>query len=328
MIPMLDFVNANYPGGPYAIGPTYSTTSQRQAHRLDGPGGSFVCKLTDPGRPEAVVRADVHTPDFLARQGFPAPKPVPARTGDLYLPYGERFLYLYAYIPGSHPRASDDFYRKLGVLLGRLHSMDPCGEVPDSDLTPEHWLVSIRASLLAADSFVGEPGGLSPDEQRAIAPALLEAIERFPSFDGLPHGILHSDACFTNLVETPSGELYLIDWEDAGIAYPLVDLGLVLSYLVTFTAQDQIEWGVVEPQGDLIFRPDWGRAFLEAYESVRPLSAAERRLLPAAIRLGFAAYIPNWGTTQIILDNYRRMKMVEAGMDEMLSALAPDTGKG
>jgi Ser/Thr protein kinase RdoA (MazF antagonist) len=327
MLPLLDFINANYAEGPFVLGPAYSTTSQRQAHRLDGPGGSFVCKLTDPGRREAVVRADVQTPDFLARRGFPAPRPVPARTGELYLPFGQRFLYLYEYIPGSHPRASENFYRDLGVLLGRLHSIDPAGEVPVSQLTPEDWLVEIRAEILASDSFVGDPGGLSADEQKAIAPRLLEVIDRFPSFDGLPRGILHSDACFTNLIETPSGELYLIDWEDAGTAYPLVDLGLVLSYLVTFTARDQLDWGLPAPQDNLIYRPDWGRAFLEAYQSVRPLSAAERRLLPDAIRLAFIAYIPNWGTTQLILDNYRRMRMVEAGLAEMLDVLAANAGQ-
>jgi Ser/Thr protein kinase RdoA (MazF antagonist) len=227
------------------------------------------------------------------------------------LPYGDRFTYLYEYIPGDHPRPRAEFFRRLGTLLARLHSL-PVGEgVPESAHRPEQILPGARQALLACDSFIGDPGELSLVEQQAVAPELVDIIDRFPSFDGLPTGIVHSDPYLVNLVETPGGELYLIDWEDGGVAYPLLDVGYVLAFMDTFTARDRRMWGVPGPEHGPSYRPDWGREFLNAYQTVRPLEDEEKRLLPDAIRLSFIEYIPNGGTTELIVENYRRMKMVE-----------------
>jgi hypothetical protein len=225
----------------------------------------------------------------------------------------------------------------LGGLLARLHSLPVGGEVPaassgaegrlavpESGYRPEQNLPGLRDALRQVDSFIGEAGPLTPREQRAIVPELLELIERFPSFDRLPRGIIHSDPYFVNLIETPAAssgveappavpanDLYLIDWEDGGVSYPLLDVGYVLAHLVTFTPRDRAVWGVPGPESGPNWRPDWGREFLDAYQAVRPLTAEEQRLLPDAIRLNFMEYIPNWGTSELILDNYLRMKMVE-----------------
>src|SRR5512147_2539185 len=120
---LLEFLNEQYTGGPFTITAEFDTNGQRQAFRLDSPGGPFVVKLTDPGRPEEVVRADVGTPGYLCAQGFPAPRPIATVDGRMYLPYGDRFVYLYEYIAGGHPFPREDFYRRLGSLLARLHAL-------------------------------------------------------------------------------------------------------------------------------------------------------------------------------------------------------------
>ena len=306
-----EFINENYPAGPFTIAATLETNGQRRAYRLEAPGGRFVVKLTDPGRPEEVVRADVGTPLYLSGQGFPAPRPLPARDGRMYLPYGDRFVYLYEFIEGEHPLPREDFYRRLGGLLATLHSLPVPGEAPKSGYVPREILAETRAMLLKVRSFVGDPGELTGEAQRAIVPELLEMIDRFPSFTGLPRGIIHSDPYFVNLIEAPGGELYLIDWEDGGVSYPLLDVGYVLAFLCSFTPRDRVQWGVPGPETGLVARPDWGEAFLSAYQAARPLTAEEQRLLPDAVRLSFLVYMVDWDGGELILDNYRRMKLFD-----------------
>jgi Ser/Thr protein kinase RdoA (MazF antagonist) len=310
MLSIPEFLDANYPCGPFHIETAYITSGQRRAYRVRGAKGQYVCKLTDPGRAESVVRADVGTPEYLSEQGFPAPRLAEALNGDLYLSYDDRFLYLYEHIPGEHPRPKAGFYKRLGRLLAHLHNLPPDARVPESDYRPERILAEVRQALLACDLFIGDPTDLTPAEKQAIVPELVDIIDRFPNFDRLPRGIIHSDPYLVNLVETPGGDLYLIDWEDGGVSYPLLDVGYVLAYMVTFTAQDRGLWGVPGPEAGPDYHPNFGKEFLDAYQAIRPLTGEELRLLPDAIRLSFIEYIPNWGTTELILDNYRRMKMV------------------
>jgi len=306
---LFEFLQAHYTAGPFELAAQLQTNGQREAYALRSPSGSFVVKVTDPGRPESVVRADVGTPQVLCAAGFPAPRPLPARDGRLYLPYGDRFVYVYEYIEGSHPTPRDDFYPRLGALLARLHAIPPSPEVPRSEYRPPNILAEARESLLRINSFVGDPGDLTLAARQAILPELLAMIDRFPSFDGLPVGIIHTDPWLTNLIETPSGALYLIDWEDGGISYPLLDVGYALAFLCTFTARDRRNWDAPNSAEGLLARPDWARAFLSAYEAIRPLSVLERRLLRDAIHISFLAYMVEFDSGALILDNYRRMKL-------------------
>jgi Ser/Thr protein kinase RdoA (MazF antagonist) len=305
---LIDFLNNQYPYGPFTILSRMQTNGQRKAYCLEGPGGKLVAKVTDPGRAEGVVRADVRTPQYLSGQGFPAPRPLAARDGQLYLPFGDRFVYLYEYIEGGHPKPREVFYHRLGGLLGRLHSIAPDGQVPQSDYTPPNILADSRDMLKRAKSFLGDPGDLAPEALPKIVPELLEMIERFPSFEALPSGIIHTDPYLVNLIEAPGGELFLIDWEDGGISYPLLDVGYVLAHLCSFTARDRRIWDVPGPAEGIVSRPDWGRVFMAAYETARPLTSLERALLPDAVRLSFLAYMVEWGSDGLILDNYLRMK--------------------
>ena len=302
-----DFLNREYTEGPFSLEAQLQTNGQRLAYRAVTPAGCWVVKLTDPGRAEEVVSADVNTPAYLASLGFPAPRPLAAGNGQLYLPYEDRFIYLYEYIPGEHPCPTDAFYARLGETLARLHSL-PCGSMPDSAYRPPEILAGVREHLLRV-----ERSPRLPEEQRAVLPEIDRILQAIPPFVMLPRGIIHTDPYYVNLIETPARELALIDWEDGGVSYPLLDVGYVVGPMSTFTARDRRLWNVPGPSEGLTWLPDWGKIFLAAYEKVRPLTPDERALLPAAIRVSFLAYIPMWGEEQIILDNYLRMQMVAPG---------------
>lgn len=303
---MSDFLADHYDLGRVIVEKRLETNGERAAYRVRGEWGTgqekrYVVKVTDSTRPEAVVQIDVGTPLYLAEQGFPAPRPLVGRDGRLYQVFGDRFLYLYEYIEGSHPRPGEIFYRRLGHLLANLHSLPVTAAVPRSGYRPDEVLPGVRQALVGIDQ-----ADLLP-----VADELLEMIERFPSFAEVPEGIQHSDPYFVNLIEDPAGKLYLIDWDDGGVAYPLLDVAYVVAHLCTFTARDRQTWGVPGPREGLAWHPDWAKVFLAAYQSVRPLAQSERQRLPDAIRLNFLVYIPEWDGNGLILDNYRRMKMVD-----------------
>ncbi len=277
------------------------TKGERAAYRVQGSRGRWVVKVTEPDRAESAVQADVSTPFYLAEQGFPVPRPLPARDGRLYLVYGDRFLYLYEYIEGHQPRPGMDFYRRLGHLLAQLHRIPVSAAVARSGYRPEEILPGVQRALVRVSCL----------DFRSVVDELLEMIGRFPSFAEVPEGIQHSDPYFVNLIEDPTGKLHLIDWDDGGVAYPLLDVAYVVAHMCTFTARDRQIWGVPGPEEGLAWRPDWAKAFLAAYQAVRPLTPSERRRLPDAIRLSFLIYIPAWDGSGLILDNYMRMKMVD-----------------
>jgi Ser/Thr protein kinase RdoA (MazF antagonist) len=153
-----------------------------------------------------------------------------------------------------------------------------------------------------------------PDpEQQRMAREMTEMVAQMPSFEGLPQGLIHTDPYLVNLVEDPSGTLYLIDWDDGGVSYPLLDVAYV-AHLCTYPRHEAARWQVIGPSAEkfgLIWKPEWMRTFLAAYQSVRPLSALEKERFAAAVRLSFLIYIWDWDNRRLITENYERMKILD-----------------
>jgi Ser/Thr protein kinase RdoA (MazF antagonist) len=279
-----------------------ATKGTRQALVLATDQGRFVLKITDHTRPEAVVQTDLATLDLLAQAGFPAPRLLLTRGGQRYVPYQSSFLYLYHYIEGRQPGPSSAFFTRLGELLARLHSIPVTAGMPRSQWSPAGTIPEIVSALRKVETL----------QDRRMAQEALTALEDFPSMAGLPEGLVHSDPWYGNLLEDASGSLYLVDWDDAGVAYPLLDVAYVLTYLCTQLPSEQ-------PEGasEVAWRAEWAKIFLTSYQAIRPLSRAEQRLLPAAVRLTALVYLPHWESNQVIEDNYHRWKLLEVvfGLD-------------
>lgn len=278
----------------------FATNGRREAYLLQTEQGRLVLKITDPGRSEELAKSDTAILETLARFDFPAPLPFPTHEKRLYLPLDDRFFYLYRFIEGKKPLPTAAMLSACGALLARLHSLPLDSSARSSLHRPPYLISEIQGYLQSA-----------PDtpEQQSMAEELLAALADFPSFEGLPEGLIHTDPYFVNLLEGKHGGLYLIDWEDAGISYPLIDIGYV-GHLTTYLPHDRAN---LELSGDetITWRPDWAQAFLDGYQAVRPLSREEQALFPFAVRLNFLIYIWDWDQHRIIPENYRRMKLLE-----------------
>jgi thiamine kinase len=124
-------------------------------------------------------------------------------------------------VPGPTWVAEDfgraDRLGQLGAALHALHSV-PAPTVTPFDL--ESSLVRLAARLTTRSSAEAPEVGALMDRARA-ALRLTGASQR-------PAAIVHNDLYHGNLIG--SDRLYLVDWEYAAVADPLLDLACVLAY--------------------------------------------------------------------------------------------------
>ena len=213
---------------------------------------------------------------WLAVQGYPAPRVVATRTGDLIGVAGVWLTWATSYIPGRAPLPGEGLAGQLGAALGRLHALGPA---PGVGLASWHPAAAVPAALARLDAVVPMlPGEWRPlhAQFRATLLAVRDAVA------GLPVAVVHGDAWPGNVVVTGTGEVVLIDWANGGLGLPIVDLGCCL--LECHLDAGRPEAWHMSPDPGLI------AAVLDGYTRWRRLDDAERAALADGIRFA-AAYI-------------------------------------
>ncbi len=236
--------------------------------------------------------AQAGTLDCLEAAGYPAPRVIRTHSGD---PVGLDGMWLTlatSFVEGPLIRPSLAQLRMLGVALGRLHALDVAGE-PGGGLAgepgrevagepgraswyPEVALPATLARLHAVEALI-------PEELRDLHAQLRQtALAVRAELSSLPRGVVHGDAWPGNAVQSGPDTVTLIDWETGGLGLPLLDLGtcLVESLLDGQPSGSGPAAWLVEPDEDRI------AAVARGYASQRVVGAAERALLPAAVRFG------------------------------------------
>ena len=220
------------------------------------------------------------TLDWLAARGYPAPRVVATRTGDLVGVAGVWLTWATSYIPGRGPLPGEALAGLLGAALGRLHALGPA---PGLGLASWHPTAAVPAALGRLEAVAP----MLPGEWRPLHAQFRSTLMAVrDSFGRLPVAVVHGDAWPGNVVLTPSGEAVLIDWENGGLGLPIVDLGYCL-------LECHLDAGLPTRRPEAWhISPDPGRvaAVLDGYTSWRSLDDAELSALAEAIRFA-AAYI-------------------------------------
>ena len=223
------------------------------------------------------------TLDWLAAQGYPAPRVVATRSGDPVGVAGTWLTMATSHIRGRALVRGGGEAGLLGAALGRLHSLgaEPWpGPASGPGLASWH-PAAIPAALGRLDAVAPRlPGDWRPLHER-FRSTLLAVREAVPS---LPVTVVHGDAWPGNAVVTADGAAVLIDWANGGAGLPVADLGSCL-------LECHLDPGppAGSPQAWLI-EPDPGRigAVLDGYARWRRLDDAERGTLPDGIRFAAA----------------------------------------
>jgi len=257
--------------------PTYVV----RAFRADGPvlaqfAGSSAETMVD----WVVSRA--RTLQCLEESGYAAPRAVRVRSGELVGETGPWLTWATTFVDGPALRPSREQLRMLGASLGRLHSVAlPAGSGPRPGRAAWHPEAAVAATLARLTAVAA----LVPADWQPMHAAFVATAEAVQAVAGLlPEAVVHGDAWPGNGVQTGASEVTLIDWETAGRGLPVLDLGNCLAecHLNSDLPPDQPQAWLVQPDEERI------AAVAAGYSAIRELSAAERDLLPQAVRFGAA----------------------------------------
>ena len=188
-------------------------------------GERMIAKFYRPGRWSEAALQDEHT--FLldcAAEEIPVVAPLRLKGGRTL---GRLEQISFALFPKKSGREmsllSDEGWRRLGGLIGRMHSVGKARDAADRlILHPEHTTLPEREQLL-------QGGWMTPSIAADFSRVTDQIIDRaIRLFEGVELHRIHGDAHRANVLERPGEGLLLIDFDDMVMGPAVQDLWLLL----------------------------------------------------------------------------------------------------
>jgi len=235
---------------------------------LDCDGGRYVLTLFERLSAEQLPFY-LGLMQHLARKGLPVPAPQADETGQTLFSVAGKPAALVSRLRGGHQLAPDVFHcEQLGHTLARLHLAVADFPLHQPNLRGLPWWQQASSEVLPH---------LAPERADLLRDELQFQTELAASFaaQDLPKGAIHADLFRDNaMFEGLPGREQLcgvFDFYFAGVDSFLFDLAVCLN-----------DWCIDLNTGRLV--EERAQALVRAYESERPLSGTEHRLLPALLR--------------------------------------------
>lgn len=196
-----------------------------EVRRLDTEHAAYAVKqafepLTSQEVADLEVRGSFHRSCWQA--GVPTPEPIPAVTGGFVAQVGLDQVLAYSWADLADPDTGLD-PAAVGELVATLHAVRrPAGGVVhgwfEAPIGRREWKAVLKASRAA-----GAPYAARLDE---LVPALVEVETTLTPMSAVQ--MCHLDLWSDNLRRTDTGDLCVIDFENAGAADPSRELAMVL----------------------------------------------------------------------------------------------------
>ena len=231
----------------------------------DGGGARFILTMYERRIDLSDLPFFLSLLDHLAGQECPVPRTIHDREGKAFQMIGDKAVALIEFLPGvsvDHP--TSDQARAVGAALAQTHLA-----VAGFDQTRYQTM-----GLAEWDDAIDRCGDDALAKIDPDLPAFAYAELSWLAGDwpgGLPHGVVHCDLFPDNVLMLGDKVSGFIDFYFAATDFFAYDLA------VTHAA-----WSF--ERGGRTFRAEIGDALLAGYESVRPLSEAERYALPVLAR--------------------------------------------
>jgi homoserine kinase type II len=205
----------------------------------------------------------------LASRGIPVPSPQPDANGSLLHHLAGKPASVVTRLPGSHrPVPGPGHCQQVGAMLARMHLAGADFTMQQPHLRGLPWWTETAPVVLPH---------LAPAQADLLRTELAfqQQLGASPAGQALPRGHIHADLFRDNVMfddtAGPDTLCGFFDFYFAGTDTYLFDVAVCLN-----------DWCCDDANGAL----DEARAsaFVSAYESARPLTAGERRALPALLR--------------------------------------------
>jgi homoserine kinase type II len=211
----------------------------------------------------------LHLMKHLADRGLPVPGPKADASGAILHTLCGKPAAVVDRLRGRHHLAPDAAHcAGVGSMLARMHIAGADFAMRQPNLRGLAWWTE---TVPVVAPF------LTPDQRELIEAelAFAQQVAASAAFATLPRGAIHADLFRDNVMfdATPEGDRLsgLFDFYFAGIDTFLFDIAVCLN-----------DWCIALDSGRL--DEQRAGAFLDAYDRVRPLTSAERRLMPAQMR--------------------------------------------
>lgn len=234
---------------------------------------AHVSRLADPVAWEQALIA------FAAAKEWPVPVALPARNGDTVFAHSGRLWTAAVFLDGTHaPQDRPSMHHILGRLLARLHNdlagFDDLSQRPGVGKSWELDATVAATDLRTFNALLEEFGKHYPDVASAVRRYRYRNLRELSRlhYPELPEHPIHGDFQPWNLLFKDGNLSGLLDFDwcrrDA----------LVADLAPAFCTYNPLDLRLA-------------KAFLEGYESVRPLAEEEWRLLPALVRAELLRFI-------------------------------------
>jgi len=209
----------------------------------------------------------LHLMKHLAQHGIPVPDPQADQSGDILHTLCGKPAALVNKLAGKHELApGTEHCAQVGAMLARMHLAGRDYNRSQPNLRGLAWWNETVPVVLP---FV------TPEQAALLRGELAfqNHVAAGSAYAALPRGPVHADLFRDNVMFEDGHLTGFFDFYFAGVESWLFDIAVCLN-----------DWAVELSTG--VHDPARASAFVGAYASVRPLSAAERQLLPAMLRAG------------------------------------------
>jgi Ser/Thr protein kinase RdoA (MazF antagonist) len=281
-------ISTHWPLTNVTINRILKQSGERVVYEVDADEGKFVFKVADPAKSEATVLKDTQILRFFEGASYPAPRLLLSKAGTNYTQHEGKYIYAFSYLEGHEPESTAENYAKLGEATARLHSLQGYTIPTDFTAKAEVPIMLERAKKFNMDTHYSE------------------LVQALPDFERFPTCLIHTDIGSHNSIELATGEIELIDWDDAGIGTRILDLGFPL--ICDFVTKESV------------FEKDRAAAFYSSYASMITLTDEEKEHLFDA-GLFYALSYTIFDDSGIVEGQWRKVLWAIEHKTEILSVL-------
>ena len=220
----------------------------------------------------------------------------------LSAPEGERFAVLFTFAPGEKQHLiSEETHFQIGQLIARIHRITHDQKVNRVEYSPEVILID---SLKKLSSFLTNDTA----EMNFMKSAQSYLFKEFKNADTskIRQGVVHLDIWFDNLNITNDNKVTIFDFDFCGNGWLCLDIAY---YILQLHNIEKYEAKDYQPKVD---------SFLKGYESITPISAEEKRLIPI---LGVSLYFFYLGVQCQRYDNWSNSFLSENYLKRFINGL-------